>query len=351
MKKRTCAVGAAAAAIALIVAGCGQASSEEGGGNIVAANFGGVVGEVMGSCLEAPYSEESAVNFEQIGVPSGFTAKLQAQADSNNIQWDVVSGMSSIDAQVLAEEGVLAQLPEDMKAAAEEGAIDGSVTDFGVSLGDTGIVVVANKETLDKVPTSVDDFWNVEEFPGKRAVMDNAVQVMGMALLADSVAPDDVFPMDIDRSIESLEKIKPNIDVWTTSGDQQMQSLRSGQADMAIMWNGRAMALADEGMDLEVSWDGSLVNPNYMVAVEGSPNQDAALEYLKWYSQSLDGQTCIAEELAYGTSLEAVADNVSAEDQQYLPAANDDRQARVDAEWYVDSADDIQTKWREFLNS
>lgn len=340
-----------AATAALIASGCGSASEGGDGSTLVVANYGGVTGEVMNTCLETPYAEQADTRFERIGVPSGFAARLQAQSESNNIQWDVVSGMSSIDAQVLAQEGILAELPEAVKETALNGAIDGSVTDFGVSLGDTGIVVVANKETLDKVPTSVDDFWNVAEFPGKRAVMDNAVQMMAMALLADGVAPDEVFPMDIDRAIASLSRIKPDINVWTTSGDQQMQSLRSGQVDMAIMWNGRAKALVDEGMDLEISWDGSLVNPNYMVVVNGSPNQDSAFEFLDWYSQSLEGQTCVAEGLAYGTSLAAVADNVSAEDRTFLPSANAERQARVDAAWYVENAGLIQNSWREFLNS
>lgn len=344
-----------AAATSVLLAACSSApgddDSAQSSETLVVANYGGVTGDVMKEHLEDPYSAETGVRFSQVAVSSGFTARLQAQADSGNIQWDVIEGLSSIDALVLAEEGVLAELPDDVKQYAMEGAVEGSVVDYGVSLGDTGIVVVANRDALDKVPTSVDDFFDVENFPGKRALMDNPVQIMGMALLADGVAPEDLFPMDIDRAIAKLEELKPFVDVWTTSGDQQMQTIRSGEADMAIMWNGRAMGLMNEGMNLEVSWDGSLVNPNYMVVVKGGPNEAAGMEFLKWYSQSVQGQAGIARDLAYGTSLLAVADELTAAQQQFLPAANLDRQARIDPQWYIDNTDEIQAKWRAFLGS
>src|SRR5690606_3596095 len=113
---------------------------------LVVANYGGVTGDVMKEHLEDPYSAETGVRFSQVAVSRGFTARLQAQADSGNIQWDVIEGLSSIDALVLAEEGVLAELPDDVKQYAMEGAVEGSVVDYGVSLGDTGIVVVANRD-------------------------------------------------------------------------------------------------------------------------------------------------------------------------------------------------------------
>ena len=36
--------------------------------------------------------------------------------------------------------------------------------------------------------------------------------------MADGVPWDKVYPMDIDRAFKSLDRIKPHVDVWWTSG-------------------------------------------------------------------------------------------------------------------------------------
>ncbi len=38
--------------------------------------------------------------------------------------------------------------------------------------------------------------------------------------MADGVAPDALYPLDVDRAFRKLEQIKPHIAVWWTSGGQ-----------------------------------------------------------------------------------------------------------------------------------
>ena len=62
-----------------------------------------------------------------------------------------------------------------------------------------------------KKPLSWADFWNVKDFPGKRALPDYASYALPLALLADGVKPENLYPLDVDRAFASLQKIKGSI--------------------------------------------------------------------------------------------------------------------------------------------
>jgi len=53
------------------------------------------------------------------------------------------------------------------------------------------------------------------------------------ALLADGVAKDKLYPLDIDRAFRSLDKIKKDVAVWWTGGAQTSQMLKTGEVDMS----------------------------------------------------------------------------------------------------------------------
>ena len=62
-------------------------------------------------------------------------------------------------------------------------------------------------------------------------------------------------PLDVDRALKKLKEIKKDVTVWWASGAQSAQVLKDGEVDMALIWNGRAEALAKEvasvGIDSE----------------------------------------------------------------------------------------------------
>src|SRR5450755_1928212 len=55
------------------------------------------------------------------------------------------------------------------------------------------------------------DFWNVQAFPGRRSLPDIPYYSLPIALLADGVAPKDLYPIDLDRAFASLAKIKAQV--------------------------------------------------------------------------------------------------------------------------------------------
>lgn len=339
------AVGALACTAA--VAACSSSSSKSED-KLVAANYGGSTGEALKKTLEAAFSKDAGVTIEQAAVGQGFTAKLQAQADAHNVAWSVIEGLSGSDAARLDSMGLLEHLPSELETKLKAVSLPGTVTSYGVALGDTGYVIACGK-SVKACPTNPAQFWDAKQFPGRRAVPDSPPALLASALIADGVPATQVYPIDVDRALKSMERLRPNVNVWTASGDQQMQVMRDGQVDMSIMWNGRAKALIDQGTDLHLEWGGSLVNPNFMVVVKGGPNTKKAMQYLEYYATHAQVQADLAAALAYGMSHKDTIGLMDPKAADLLPAAHATDQLRLQPEWWVTNADKVTPLWQKLV--
>lgn len=347
------ALGAAACGVALV--SCSSSTTPDApdasgsqASTLVAANYGGSTAEALKSILESAYTTETGTTFQQVPVGQGFAAKLQAQSDAGNVAWSVIEGLSGSDAAQLDSMGLLEHLPADLEAKLKDVSLPGTVTPYGVALGDTGYVIACG-EKVAKCPTNPAEFWDSENFPGKRAVPNAAPAMLAQALLADGVPVDEVYPIDIDRAMASLERLRPHVDVFTTSGDQQMQVMRDAQVDMSIMWNGRAKAVIDQGTKLRLEWGGSLVNPNYMVVVKGGPNTAEAMKYLEFFATQPQVQADLAAAMAYGMSHKDSISMMDPAEADLLPAAHAENQLRLQPEWWVTNAEKVNPLWQKLM--
>ena len=98
--------------------------------------------------------------------------------------------------------------------------------------------------------------------------------------------PDKVFPMDVDRAFRKLDQIKPHIKVWWTQGNQSQQLLRDGEVDMMVMWNARASELKQQGLPVELVWNGATITTTMWGVAKGAPNRKLAWEFLQFAVQA-----------------------------------------------------------------
>ncbi len=345
------AVGALACTAALIACSSSDPSSDPSSQKkteLVAANYGGSTGAALKTILESAYTAQTGTQFTQVSVGQGFAAKLQAQSQAGNVEWSVIEGLSGSDAAQLDSMGLLEHLPADLSAKLQTISLPGTVTPYGVALGDTGYVIACGAKVA-KCPTNPGEFWDATAFPGRRAVPNGAPAMLAEALVADGVPLDQVYPIDIPRAIKAMERLRPHITVWTTSGDQQMQVMRDGQVDMSIMWNGRAKVLIDQGTQVRLEWGGSLVNPNYMVVVKGGPNSAEAMKYLEFYATTPKVQADLATALSYGMSHKDSLSMMDTKAANLLPAAHSSTQLRLQPEWWVKNSREVDPLWKKLL--
>src|SRR5205823_2462578 len=85
-------------------------------------------------------------------------------------------------------------------------------------------------------PKSWADWWDVKKFPGARSMRDHPVDNLEFALIADGVAMDKLYPLDVDRAFKKLDQIKPHVNVWWSTGQQPAQLLLDKQFWIDDAW-------------------------------------------------------------------------------------------------------------------
>src|SRR5690606_35103974 len=101
-------------------------------------------------------------------------------------------------------------------------------------------------------PTSWAEFWDVEQFPGPRALRNSPVDNLEFALLADGVPLDQLYPLDVDRAFKKMEEIKPHISVWWSTGAQSAQVLIDQEVVLGTAWHGRFFTAMQEGAPIGI---------------------------------------------------------------------------------------------------
>src|SRR5262249_44410541 len=169
-------------------------------------------------------------------------AKLKAMVESGHVSWDVVD--ITPDYAIANCEKYLEPLDFSVIDTSQLTIKPSSKCDVPVMSG--AIVLAYNKNKYGaNPPQSWADFFDTKRFPGKRAIGTNPrpSATLEAALLGAGVAPDRLYPLDIDAALRELDKIRPDTLFWSTSAELQ-QMLESGRADMAVAYNGRAYEAA-----------------------------------------------------------------------------------------------------------
>jgi putative spermidine/putrescine transport system substrate-binding protein len=268
------------------------------------------------------------------------------QAQSGNVKLDVVDAEN---AEVLRSKNLLADFPADLQKTLAETSRPGTFKPYVVNFGSTATVIACNPKVMKKCPTTPAEFWDVENFPGPRAIVNQSYVAMQFALEADGVSPDQVFPMDMDRAVAKLKEIKPHVKVWPSSGAEQQQVLIDKEVGAAIMWNGRAFVVQRDNIpELKLFWDGSVVSgSDGLVVLKDAPNQDAAYAYLKWIAEHAQNQANWTKALTYPTPTKELLNLVPKEIADALPAAHEVN--KQDDKWISDNTTQLQKAWQGFL--
>ncbi len=110
-----------------------------------------------------------------------------------------------------------------------------AASDCGVGAFLSATVLAWDQNKLHTTP-GWGDFWDVARFPGRRGLQKVARRNLEFALLADGVAPGDIYRTlrsadGVDRAFRKLDQLKPYIEWWDQPG-QPAQFLASGKVLM-----------------------------------------------------------------------------------------------------------------------
>ena len=326
--------------------------------DLTAVSFGGAYGAAQKEHMIDPYIAATGANvlFEDY---SGGIAEIKAQVEANNIQWDVVD-IEVIDLERACSEGLLEVIPHDTLPAGDDGVA--AADDFfpaalanecGVGVIFWSIIYAYSNDTIvGGTPSTITDFFDTVTFPGKRALRKRPQVNLEWALIADGVAPGEVYDvLSSDagqvRAFAKLDTIKDDL-VWYDSWSQAPQLLNDGGAVMVQSANGRIFgAIKDDGRPFEMVWDNNVFDLDVWAIVKGTPHLDQALDFIRFATgtKPLAGM----QDVAYGPtrrSGSALVDPAITED---LPTAHIDEGIKADGIFWADFGESLGEKFNEWL--
>jgi putative spermidine/putrescine transport system substrate-binding protein len=241
---------------------------------------------------------------------NGGLGEIRAQVESGNVQWDIADVFPH-EARVGCDEGLFEELPRDVFMPAPDGtAMDDDLlvdrpNDCVVPQIWWSYVPFHKGDTFSgDQPSTIQDFFDVEKFPGKRGIHTWPNALIEMALYADGVAIADVYDVmsteeGIDRAFAKLDSIKDHAVFWS-AGAKPLDLVGSGEVSMSLAYNGRiGGAILSEGADFHVVWDGQVLEEEWLVMLKGSQNYAEALHFMI-HASTTEQQAGQAKWINYG---------------------------------------------------
>ncbi len=286
---------------------------------IVVSDPGGPYTVAYRKAFYDPFEKATGIKVVSVARESQPLAQFIAMTQTRNYIWDVTTLTLSGEIPLLQQRGLLE--PIGMKAADFPGVMPEAVTPnwLGVDVYATTIAYRTDKFGTNG-PQTWADFWDVKKFPGRRSLRRNPVDTLEQALMADGVAPDKLYPMDLDRAFRSLDRIKPHIATWWTSGAQSMQLIQSGEVDMISCWNGRSQAAVDGGAPVAIVWNQGLYSIEGWGIPKGTPRAEMAKTFVRFCADA-KLQAAFTDDLAYGPTNLKAYDFIQPKRASVLPTA------------------------------
>jgi putative spermidine/putrescine transport system substrate-binding protein len=309
--------GAGALAVASAMPIVARAQSKQ----IVVSDPGGPYTTAYREAFYDPFEKATGIKVVSVARESQPVAQFAAMVQTKNYVWDVTTLTLSADIPYLESKGLLE--PIGLKPTEFPDVMPEAITPnwLGVDVYSTVLAYRADK-FKDNGPKSWADFWDVKKFPGRRSLRRSPLDTLEQALLADGVPLDKLYPLDVDRAFKSLDKIKPHISIWWTSGAQAMQAIQSGDVDLISTWNGRAQAAKDAGAPVTIVWNQGLYSIEGWGIPKGTPRADAAKQFVRFCADA-KRQALLTRTLAYGPTNKRAFDTISKERAPLLPTAPD----------------------------
>jgi putative spermidine/putrescine transport system substrate-binding protein len=337
------------AALLAVTAGASHAAD-----SLTIASWGGAYQESQAKAFFEPFKKESGANIVT-DEWSGETAKLKGMVETGTTNWDVVD-VEPGHALQGCEEGWLEPIDYDSLGGKDK-FLPGSALECAIgNVAFAYIFAYDASKFPNGGPKTVADIWDVKKFPGARSLRKSPKSTLELALLADGVAPADVYKVlgtaeGVDRAFKKLDEIKPNVKVWWGAGAQPPQLLADGEVAITTAYNGRIYdAIKSSGKDFKIVWDGAALDWDMWAIPKGTKKLDLAKKFVAFASkpENLAEQT---KYIPYGPSSLEASKFVDPAVLPNLPTAPENSKTAfsINAQFWADHDEELTERFNNWL--
>jgi putative spermidine/putrescine transport system substrate-binding protein len=297
---------------------------------VVIGSYGGTTEDARKKAYWDPFTKRTGVKVIVADIPGNLGNDMLA--GKVPAKWDAFHGSPNefLSAQAIYK-GEMPKVPE----AAYEDLIPAKFQPYSWGSFFVAYVPAVLKGTFPEGnPKSWADFYDFEKFPGKRS-WPGASYTPGTresALMADGVAPEDVYPFDMPRALKKIEASFENFRPYDQF-PQTGQFVTSKTVSVGFGPNGIWKGLQDKGVELEILWDCTpILQPNTMNIMPEAPHMDA-VQALAAFCKQPDRAAEFFTMTNYGPTTQAAFDSMDKAVVQGLPNAPGRTSLTADVEY------------------
>jgi putative spermidine/putrescine transport system substrate-binding protein len=245
------------------------------------ATVGGVITDGLRRIFGEPFTQQTGI---KVNFGSGTSLALaKLQASTRPAQWDIIN-LTGAEQQLA--------IRDQLAVPYDYGIIDASHMPpeyreiYGVKYSVFMFAMAWDRRKIpdDQAPKNWTEFWDTKKYPGKRSLDANISDgsIIEAALLADGVALDKLYPLDVERALKSLERLGRDNIIWYNANQEPIQQMISGEVALSSAFHGRVIVANRSGAQLGFTPDYSAVSGNYLCVTPTSAHQKEAFQFLNF---------------------------------------------------------------------
>ena len=347
MKKLSVMFGAA------LLAGTVFAATVQAAGDLTVVSWGGAYQDSVRKAFFEPFTKETGGKIVEEEF-NGEIAKIRAMVETNNVTWDVVENdsMTTISS---CSEGIVEKIDWNKLGLKRDDFISADASECVVPSILYATVLAYDTTKVKEAPTSINAFFDLEKFPGKRGLQKSPFVNLEWALIADGVETKDVYdvlstPEGVERAFAKLDTIKKDV-VWWEAGAQPPQLLADGQVVLTSAWNGRIYKAAKEDKKpFAVLWDHQALDWQGWNIVKGSKNRDEAYKFIAFAGRA-DRQADQTNYISYGPGNKEAIAKTNPDILVDLPTNPDNMKTAfiINAKFWADNLDTLRERFNVWV--
>ena len=348
--------------VVLAVSGAGYSAAE----SVTVVSWGGSYADACEEAYLKPFAADTGVEVV-LDDYNGGLSEIRSQVEAGNVRWDIVD-IQFPDLVRGCDEGLFETVERSLLApgvdgsAAEDDFYPDLISECGIAMLFVSTVVAYNHErTTGETPRTIQDFFDLDRFPGRRGMRRTPLANLEFALMADGVPASEVYAVldtgeGVDRAFRKLDTIKDQV-VWWDAGAQPPQMLADGEVVMTTAYNGRIFnAQVLEDQPFTIVWHGQVLEISNLAIVSGSANLDAARQLLAYASRPAS-MAAVSRYIAYSPSRRSAEGLISnhlatgVDMASHMPNAPENTKLalRSDWSWWADNGEDMTERFGSWL--
>jgi putative spermidine/putrescine transport system substrate-binding protein len=244
----------------------------------VYADYGGTTRAARQKAYSDSFTKRTGIN---VIYADADNPKFVLMAEQGNVQWDAMDA-NNYEFVEFINLSLLAKLPRSVPRA--DMVVEPKYRDYASAAYTFSYLQAYRTDVFTGAgPQSWADFWDTKRFPGKRAFPTDPNGVFEIALIADGVAANRLYPLNFKRALAKLDQLRPNLLFYNSQAEGQ-QFLASGTAHLGTLANARAYNLTTQGVPLKLVWNQALLAWSAPAVQRRAPHLDGAFKWIAWQS-------------------------------------------------------------------